>query len=248
MTAWADRLRIGKSPPNANAFANQPPQSGAPTTPQFVYTCTPITASNNKIALQQTVAAGGTFVLTAGSGATTVTIGGLSCIDLGSARLLQYVNNTASAVAAVVTVSGYEETVLADGTMGPGQAMSEQTTMNASQVAKTGKKSFRYIQQVFTATNTVSGASIGIVDTFGMPIAITDGGDLDIFWNGASALTASGGITLADTTAPATSLTGDVRGTWGPPPSPSTGSRILTAYIFVRNPDTLAGVYGQPQQ
>ncbi len=254
MTGVFDKIRIGQAAPPANANAQVPPQSGAPTSPQFVYTTVPIPASSNKIALAQTVS-GGNFTLTAGSGTSLVTIppiGGQSYIDLGSARVLQYVGRSASTAAATIVVNGLEEIVLSDGTLGPGAALSEQVTGPAGNgVAVTGKKAFRYIGPVAsgvkTTGNTVSSVEIGIVDTFGMPLFIGDGGDLDIFWNGASALTASGGITLGDTTSPATATTGDVRGTWGPPPSAATGTRRLSAYISVRNPDTYQGVYGQNQ-
>lgn len=254
MTGVFDKLRVGQAPPPANANAQVPPQSGAPTSPQFVYSTVPIPASSNKIALAQTVS-GGNFTLTAGSGTTLVTIppvGGQSYIDLGSARVLQYVGRSASTAAATIVVNGLEEIVLSDGSLSAGAAMSESVTGPAGNgVAVTGKKAFRFIGPVASAVratgNTVSSVEIGIVDTFGMPLMIADGGDVDIFWNGAAALTNSAGITLGDSTSPATATTGDVRGTWGPPPSAATGTRRLTAYIAARNPDTYQGTYGVTQ-
>ncbi len=252
MTGVFDRLRVGTAAPPANAAAQVPPQSGAPTSPMFIYSTQPIGASSNKIALAQTVS-GTTFTLTAGSGTSLVTIppvGGTQYIDLGGARVLQAVGRSASAAATAIVINGLEEMVLSDGTLGAGAAMSEQITGPVGNgVSVLGNKAFRYIAYpngVRASGNTVSSVEIGIVDRVGFPIAVRDGGDIDIFWNGVP-ITVSTGLTLADTTSPATTTTGDVRGTW-PLASAAQGTRRLTAWIYVRNADTYVGVYGQAPQ
>ena len=248
MTAVFDRLRVGNAPPPANPAAAIPPQSGAPTSPMFVYACAPAPAANNQIALNQIVN-NGTFTLTAGSGASLVTIQGSQYIDLGCARTLQVNSPNASGAAVAIVVNGLEETVLSDGSLGAGQPMSESITSPAGVGVTNGRKAFRYISSpngIRTSGNTVSGVSIGTRDVFGMPLAVLDGGEVFLAWNGVP-ITVSTGLTLADTTSPATTTTGDVRGTWGPPPSPATGTRRLYAYIYARNPDTAQGVYGVTQ-
>lgn len=245
MTAVFDRLRVGNAPPPANADAKVPPQSGAPTSPLFVYSCAPAAAANNQIALNQTVS-GGSFTLTAGSGASLVTIQGVSYVDLGSARTLQLASPSASTAAVAVVINGLEETVLSDGSLGAGAAMSESITSPSGAGVTNGRKAFRYIRSATVAGNTVSSVSIGTRDVFGMPLAVLDGGDVYLAWNGVP-ITVSSALTLADTTSPATTTTGDVRGTWGPPPSAAQGTRRLYAYIYARNPDTYQGVYGVTQ-
>lgn len=247
MTGVFDRIRVGKAPPPANAFAQVPPQSGAPTSPAFIHTTVPAPADSKGVATGQIVNNGKFTLGTTFSGVapTFVTIAGQSYLDLGSARVLQYLGLNASSAAVTITVSGFEETVLSDGSYGPGQAMSEAVTSPSGVGQTLGKKAFRYIGAVGTNGNTVSGVAIGTLDQFGVPVIIPDAGFGEFFWNGAQDTTSTH-FTLPDTTSPATSTTGDVRGTYAPP-SASTGTRRLVVWISVNNPDTLAGVYGQPQ-
>lgn len=247
MTDIFDKIRIGQAPPPPNANAQVIPQYGASTSPVYVYTTVPAVAANNQIALAQTVS-GANFTLTAGSGASLVNIppGGPQYIDLGNARVLQYVGSSASTAAVAITVNGLEETVLGDGTLGPGRIMTETVTGPAGSTIVTGKKAFRFIGPLPTgvraATNTVSSVAIGTTDNYGIPYIGADAGFVEFFWNGAQETTSTR-FTLPDTTSPATATTGDVRGTFLPA-SAATGTRRFTAYIYINNPDTSQGVYG----
>lgn len=255
MTGVFDRIRIGQAPPPANANAQVPPQSGAPTSPYFIYTTVPTPADSKAIAAMQTVS-GANFVLTAApttSGVNLVNIPpvvGPQYLDLGSARVIQYIGGANNSTASVnITVNGLEETVLSDGSLGPGRTMSETVAGPANLQTIVGKKAFRYIGPlpggVKAAGNTVSSVSIGTTDNFGIPLVLNDAGFGEFFWNG-SQDTTSTHYTLPDTTSPATATTGDVRGTYAPP-SASTGTRRLIVNIGVNQPDTQQGVYGVTQ-
>ncbi len=94
------------------------------------------------------------------------------------------------------------------------QAMSE--TVNVTS-ATAGvfytKKAFKYIKSVIPAfTDTASSYSVGVSDVFGFPIFARRAES--VYWSmGGVNQTSSGGYTAPDLTNPATSSTGDVRGT-----------------------------------
>jgi hypothetical protein len=73
-------------------------------------------------------------------------------------------------------------------------------------------KTFKFITGVTASGAVASTMSIGTGDVFGFPLLSSFWGDQDIVWNNIW-VTASTGYVAADTTSPATSLTGDVRGT-----------------------------------
>lgn len=104
----------------------------------------------------------------------------------------------------VFTVAGYDIF---------GQAMSEAITVGAGAVTGYGNKTFKYIASVtpqFTdATHTYS---VGTADSFGFAVRSDFWEYMNIFWSG-TFLSVSTGWTPADATLPATSATGDVRGT-----------------------------------
>jgi len=76
-----------------------------------------------------------------------------------------------------------------------------------------GKKAFKWITSV-THTGSVAGTlTIGTGDVYGFPLRVDSFGYTYIVWNGTN-VTASTGFLAADTTNPATSTTGDVRGTY----------------------------------
>lgn len=75
-------------------------------------------------------------------------------------------------------------------------------------------KAFKYIGSI-TPQGTLSGSnvSVGQSDIFGFPLFTPTFPYANIFWNSAN-VTAATGFTAPDTTATATNLTGDVRGTY----------------------------------
>jgi hypothetical protein len=90
---------------------------------------------------------------------------------------------------------------------------------------------------------------VGTADIFGIGLLSTNWGCIDVTWNNQS-ITANTGYTVADQTSPATSTTGDVRGTYAVQ-SASDGTKRLTIYAspsltgITSNPTT--GLFGQPQ-
>jgi hypothetical protein len=101
------------------------------------------------------------------------------------------------------TVSGYDYY---------GYPMTEAITGANAGVAS-GKKAFKWVTGV-THTGSVAGTlTIGTGDVYGFPLRADSFGYVYITWNN-STVTANTGFTAADTTNPATSTTGDARGTY----------------------------------
>lgn len=107
---------------------------------------------------------------------------------------------------ATFTVAGYDVY---------GYPMTEAIT-GANAGTAVGKKAFKFVASV-TPSGTLSGsnASVGQGDTYGFPLRADTFGYVDVIWNNALvAATSTGTFTFADTTSPATTTTGDVRGTY----------------------------------
>jgi hypothetical protein len=91
--------------------------------------------------------------------------------------------------------------------------------------------------------------SVGTADIYGFGILATYFGDCDINWNSA-AIIANNGFVTADATSPATTATGDVRGTYATQ-SASDGTKRLAMSVaptvggILTNPTN--GLFGQPQ-
>lgn len=111
-----------------------------------------------------------------------------------------------------------------------GQAMSESITIVGSGVSTTQKKAFKYISsaQAIGAGVTTGTLSIGTTDVFGFGIRSDLFEYTDIYYNGAL-ITASTGWLAADITSPATTTTGDVRGTYAVQ-SASDGTKKLIVF------------------
>lgn len=120
------------------------------------------------------------------------------------------VTAASGATATTATVSGYDIY---------GYPMVEAISITAgSQVA--GKKAFRYIKSVvLNAADATHAYSVDTTDVFGLPLRSDNFGDVLV--NSATSLTAVTLVTAAtgylpsDRTSPATTTTGDVRGTFG---------------------------------
>ncbi len=120
-------------------------------------------------------------------------------------RGIAIVCNNASGTGGTITVSGYDVY---------GQAMTEAiATVPATATTTYGKKAFKYIASVVPGfTDATYTYSVGTSDEFGFAQRMDDATDTTVWWN--SLLnTAKTGFTIGVTTSPATSSTGDVRGT-----------------------------------
>jgi hypothetical protein len=184
----------------------------------YVWDCVPQALQTANIAASQTASGAGAITLTAGTSAKSVVrADGTTVIQLNSPRALQV--NT-STTARTVTISGYDYF---------GQAMTEAITVVTAGTAKSGKKAFYQIVSA-TISGSATAVTIGTTDILGLPVRVIDAGYVvKVGWNNTLAQDA-GTFVVADMTNPATSTTGDVRGTYTPS-SASDGSKRLVMTI-----------------
>lgn len=141
-----------------------------------------------------------------------------------------------------------------------GEPMSETITATAGATVTYGKKAFKYVASVTPQFSDAHTYSVGTGDTFGFAVRSDFWEYTSLFWNG-TFVTASTGWLQGDQTNPATSATGDSRGTLqvsargaGSPISggtPATGSIRLAIFTSIplynlisATPATPAPMYG----
>jgi len=152
-----------------------------------------------------------TYILTAVTATTatlTTTAGAAVVTTAGTPTGLTY---TLGVAPQNMTVSGYDYY---------GQAMSEVITSSAAvSTAVNGKKAFYQITSIATAGATGTTITVGTTDILGLPLRVFDAGYLArIGYNNTVANDTGGNsaFVAADMTTPATTTTGDVRGTYVP--------------------------------
>lgn len=220
---------------------------------------TPSTLATNNIAAAQAATAGTPLTLVSSSGAgitvgasayniiTQSSVTGVLAIDgamsflpFGQDGSLQMYDPTKAISRAVtitsagndssgfMTVAGYDIY---------GQPMTQRLAM-ANVGAVTTTKCFKYIASC-TPSGTISGSniSVGTSDVYGFPLRADSFYQASIVWNG-SWITANSGFTAAVTTSPATSATGDVRGSYAVQ-SASNGTKVLQIAL-TPSPNALA--------
>ena len=167
--------------------------------------------SNPTTYILSAVTATSATLLTTSSGAVASTAGTITGLTF-----------TLGAAPQVVTVSGYDYY---------GQAMTEAITSSSSvSTAVNGKKAFYQISSIATAGATGTALTVGTTDILGFPLRTFDAGYVvRVGWNNTLANDA-GTFVVADMTTPATSTTGDVRGTYVPS-SATNGIKRLVAVI-----------------
>jgi hypothetical protein len=94
-----------------------------------------------------------------------------------------------------------------------------------------GKKTWKWISSVTPNGNSTQTVSIGTADIFGLPIKGASFPYVQLYWNNIVQLTAQ--YTVPDLTSPATTLTGDVRGTFTPSASAADGTKRLVAFVTI---------------
>lgn len=130
-----------------------------------------------------------------------------------------------------------------------GYPMTQLVTVAAGVNTVNTLKTFKAIASVTPNFTDAHNYSVGTADIYGFGILATYFADCTIDWNEAL-VTANNGFVGADTTSPATSATGDVRGTYAVQ-SASDGTKRLVMSVrptlssLVTNPTT--GLFGQPQ-
>jgi len=163
-----------------------------------------------------------TYVLTAVTATTatlTTTAGAAVVTTAGTTTGLTF---TLGVAPVTVTVSGYDYY---------GQAMSEAITSSAVlSTAVNGNKAFYQISSISVSGGTGTAITVGTTDKLGLPLRVFDAGYMvRVGWNNTLANDA-GTFTAADMTTPATSTTGDVRGTYVPS-SATNGIKRLVVVI-----------------
>jgi hypothetical protein len=119
-----------------------------------------------------------------------------------------------------------------------------QTESSASGVSFTGKKAFSTITAIAVSAN-VTAATVGTGNALGLPFLVANSAGFfsPVFDGAADAATAGTSLIVGDNTSPATSTTGDVRGTYLPAGTLN-GAKHLAALIKVYDNTTQVGSFG----
>lgn len=243
MPNFGDDLYLGPVPSRSPSFADPSPEAygAGPLGRTFSYDIVPVTLQAAGIAALQTTAGAGSFVLTAGTGATQVVNSfGETVIQLDVPRNVTLTSaGNISAVNFTITGRDIYGQLMTVTRAGP----------NATTVATT--KAFRQIISVAVSAAVGTNTSVGFGDVFGLPYRITDAGYIvKAGWAGVLAQDA-GTFVAADTTSPATASTGDVRGTYDPSSDSNGKRRLVFTYVIPgigSGPSaTETGLYGVTQ-
>ena len=148
------------------------------------------------------------------------------------------VTGSASATGGNILISGYDIY---------GVPMSEVIAAPASATTVNGKKAFKYIASVVPQFTDAHNYSVGTTDIYGFALRADFFSDVAINYNNA-VITANTGFTAAVTTSPATTGTGDVRGTYALQ-SAADGSKRLSIrqFILPANAGSITGLFGVTQ-
>lgn len=169
----------------------------------YIFDVVPVALNLSGIAAAQAVAGAANLTLTtAATGVTYSTLpNGTPLLNLDVGRNVDILSSSASDTAVVITVYGYDMY---------GQAMSEAITTNGT-ARVAGKKAFKSVYRVASGGAAVGNISVGFGDVIGLPYRVTTRDYITFNYNATVGLLAA--VTVADTTATATTTTGDVRGT-----------------------------------
>jgi hypothetical protein len=130
-----------------------------------------------------------------------------------------------------------------------GYAMSQLLAVGAGAVSATTTKAFKFVSSVVAQFTDAHNYSVGTADVFGFPMAVDRFAYTRVFWDSVLQLTAT--VTAADATTPATTATGDVRGTFTPG-SASDGAKrlVVQAQLSLARAAVVPmhnGIFGVPQ-
>ena len=112
----------------------------------------------------------------------------------------------------------------------------------------TTKKAFAYVSNIAVAAGTTAAISVGTSDVIGFDVCVPYyEATITLNWDGAE-ITSNTNVTAADATTPATSSTGDVRGTVNIGAINATnGTNRFVACIALLLIDTVTQAWGQIQ-
>jgi hypothetical protein len=141
-----------------------------------------------------------------------------------ASRAVSITSGTTTLAGITYTVVGYDVY---------GQPQTEAITGPGAGLTVVGKKTWKWIASVTPSATNAATVSVGTADVFGFPIKVDSYPYVTVYWNNVQQLTAT--ITPADATSPATTITGDVRGTFTPG---SASNGIIRMVAFVTLPVT----------
>lgn len=226
MTQFSDPLYLGAAPTNITSDNNGGIGVG-PTTGHYIFDVVPAAVSAVSIAAAQTTAGAANLTLAAaGTGGTTSVTrsDGTTVLQLDTPRTIS-LTSAGNVSAQTFLVSGFDVY---------GQPMSELITgPNATTV--NGKKAFYQVASIVTSAAVATATSAGTSNILGLPFLVTTVGYVgSVSWN--SALGDDTGTFVApDTTSPATTTTGDVRGTYLPSTATDGTKRLVLQILFAKN-------------
>jgi len=169
----------------------------------YVWDVVPQAAVTNNIAASQTASGAGAVTLTAGTSTKSVVRqDGVTVIQLDLPRAVRV---NCSTTARAFTVTGYDYY---------GQPMSETITVTVAGTAVPGKKAFFQISGA-TIAGSATAVLIGTTDVLGIPVRVTNVAYVASVKSNNTLAQDAGTFAAADT-ATATTITGDVRGTYTP--------------------------------
>ncbi len=144
------------------------------------------------------------------------------------------------------SASDTTQTVLITGTDFYGQTMSELIALNGTS-AVNGKKAFNVVTSVFASGVMVGTLSVGNTSILGLPCCVAAGGVISSKFDVNTADT--GTFVAAVTTTPATTTTGDVRGTYSPSGTLDGSKHVFLHVVPVvaATPDPDTAAYGVTQ-
>jgi hypothetical protein len=183
----------------------------------YVWDVVAAAQSATNIANTQTPAGAGNLTLTAGTGTTSVVrADGTTVVQLDCPRNVR-VTQAAAGTQQTFTITGYDIY---------GQSMSEAITSTVNSVVL-GKKAFYQIASIAVGGGTTTGCSVGTGNKLGCPVRVTDAAYIAHIGYADSITDNAGVFVDADSTSPATTTTGDVRGTYAPSVDPDGTKRLV---------------------
>lgn len=148
------------------------------------------------------------------------------------------ITGSSSSTGGNITISGYDIY---------GVPMSEVIAAPAGATTVNGKKAFKYISSVVPAFTDAHNYSVGTTDIYGFPMRSDYFGDVAINYASA-AITANTGYVAAVTTSPATTTTGDVRGTYALQTAANASNRLIVRqFVIPANMGSISGLFGVTQ-
>lgn len=192
----------------------------------------PVVGTSTQVSASQAIAAAGSALLNGSylnnvPGSSSQTIGGVAYTGVIVPDVPRNVV-AAWTTASIIKVSGFDMY---------GQAMTESS---ASGTSFTGKKAFAIITGI-TSTASITAFTAGFGNVLGLPFTTQSG---DIFATAFNDAADAGTFVQRDYTVPATTSTGDPRGTYTTAGTLN-GNKFVAALIKVVDPTAQVGAFGQ---